>query len=207
MKAIVLAAGLLTAAAVPTLALAQPDPACLRSNQNTNTEGTLLGAAGGALAGSAIAGKHDRGIGAVLGGLGGAVIGNRLANTHNDPCPEGYYRDPNYRAGYAPQAYAPQPAYGQPVGYGYGQEFWRGAPESTWERVQWLQQRIERSRADGSLSRGEAYRAQRELDRTRGYIRNARQRYGDLRPEDRDYVQARLDYISQRIHWARRTGY
>lgn len=212
MKVALFAAGLLAATTVPGVASAQVDPSCVRSNQNSNTTGTVLGAAGGALAGSALAGKHSRGLGAVLGGVGGAVIGNRLANSRNDACPDGYYRDPNYRPGYAPQSeYRPQPAYGaaqpayeqQPVGYGYGRAFWQGAPQGAWERVQWLEQRIQRGRGDGSLNRQEARNAERELNRTRAYVRHARQRYGDLRPQDVNYVQARLDYVSQRIRWAR----
>lgn len=91
-------------------------------------------------------------------------------------------------------------------GYGFGREFYRGAPESPWERMQWLQQRIERGRADGSLNPREAMRAQREVERTREYIRTNRQRYGQLRQVDRDYVQQRLDYISQRIRWSRHNG-
>ena len=86
---------------------------------------------------------------------------------------------------------------------GGGGEFWRGAPRGPWERVQWLQQRIERGQQDGSLNPREAFRAKRELVKTREYARNARQRYGQLRPEDRDYIQQRLDYVSQTIRWAR----
>lgn len=91
-------------------------------------------------------------------------------------------------------------------GYGYGRDFYRGAPQSPWERMQWLQQRIERGRADGSLNPREAARAQMEVNRTREYIRTNRQRYGELRQVDRDYVQQRLDYISQRIRWSRHNG-
>lgn len=101
------------------------------------------------------------------------------------------------------------PGYGDRTGggYGYGRDFYRGAPQAPWERMQWLQQRIERGRADGSLNPREAMRAQREVERTREYIRTNRQRYGELRQVDRDYVQQRLDYISQRIRWARHNGH
>lgn len=88
-------------------------------------------------------------------------------------------------------------------GYRAGRDFWRGAPTSSWERMQWMQQRIERGRADGSLNPREAKRAQRELDRTRRYIQDARRRFGELRPQDRAYVDQRLDYVRNLIRWER----
>jgi outer membrane lipoprotein SlyB len=45
------------------------------------TGGTIIGGVGGAVAGSAIAGRGDRGVGALLGGLGGALIGNAIASS------------------------------------------------------------------------------------------------------------------------------
>ena len=71
MKLSLLSVGILAAVALPGLAAAQDYAGCVRSNQNSNTEGTLLGSPGGALAGSALAGRHDRGLGAVLGAVGG----------------------------------------------------------------------------------------------------------------------------------------
>lgn len=88
-------------------------------------------------------------------------------------------------------------------GYGYGGDFYRGAPQTSWERMQWLEQRIERSEARGAVNPREAMRARRELNRTRSYIQNARARYGQLRPQDRTYVDARLDYVRNLIHWQR----
>jgi outer membrane lipoprotein SlyB len=46
------------------------------------TGGTIIGGVGGAVAGSAIAGRGDRGVGALLGGLGGALIGNAVASSN-----------------------------------------------------------------------------------------------------------------------------
>ena len=43
--------------------------------------GTIIGGVGGAVAGSAIAGRGDRGVGALLGGIGGALIGNAIASS------------------------------------------------------------------------------------------------------------------------------
>ncbi len=45
------------------------------------TGGTIIGGVGGAVAGSALAGRGDRGVGALLGGLGGALIGNAIASS------------------------------------------------------------------------------------------------------------------------------
>jgi hypothetical protein len=123
-------AGLAAILAVPTVAAAQPaDPGCVRSNNQTSATGTVLGALGGALIGSAIAGRHDRGVGVVGGAVAGGVAGNVLAGQHNDPCPP---YDPNAQAGYAP----PPPGYAgdgynggppppPPPGYGDG---YNGAP-------------------------------------------------------------------------------
>jgi len=46
-----------------------------RSNQGTDT---AIGAGVGAVAGTAIAGRHDKLLGAVVGGVTGAVIGNEV---------------------------------------------------------------------------------------------------------------------------------
>jgi outer membrane lipoprotein SlyB len=44
------------------------------------TGGTILGGVGGAVLGSAVAGRGDRGVGALLGGIGGALLGNAVAS-------------------------------------------------------------------------------------------------------------------------------
>ena len=49
------------------------------------TAGTVIGGVGGAVAGSAIAGRGDRGVGALLGGIGGALIGNAVASSDRHP--------------------------------------------------------------------------------------------------------------------------
>jgi outer membrane lipoprotein SlyB len=43
--------------------------------------GTIVGGVGGAVVGSAVAGRHDRGTGAVLGAIGGALLGNAIASS------------------------------------------------------------------------------------------------------------------------------
>jgi hypothetical protein len=70
--------------------------------------------------------------------------------------------------------------------------FWQGAPEGLQQRIDWLQQRIERGRADGSLTRQEARRAQLELN--------------DLRRQA-DILDQRLDNLSRTIRWSRNNGY
>jgi hypothetical protein len=71
-------------------------------------------------------------------------------------------------------------------------------------REAWLQQRIDRGVADGSLTRPEARRVQRQLVRIRMEERRMRRMDGGgLRPADRDRLQARLDNVSDHIRWAR----
>jgi hypothetical protein len=97
-----------------------------------------------------------------------------------------------------------QPAPVPPPGWDAG-AFWRGAPDSPRQRIQFLQDRINRGIGDGSLDRREAMSANRELDRIRQMDR--RMHYdngGRLNPRDRAVIQGRLDDLSRRIRWARR---
>jgi len=205
-----LIAGLVAAVAVPSLAMAQPDPSCVRSNNQTSATGTALGAIGGALIGSAIAGRHNRGVGVVGGALAGGVAGNVLAGQHNDPCPDGYYRP----------APPPQPAYGPgydqgpgPGGPGYGPpppqgSFWYNAPRGIHDRIDFLQQRINRGASYSRLSPREVRHANRDLNDIRRQESDLRARDGGhLNPPDRDYLQQRLDTLSQQLHWDSRSGY
>ena len=73
-----------------------------------------------------------------------------------------------------------------------GNGFWQGAPDGLQQRIAWLQDRINRGVADGSLTRGEARRAQAELDALR---------------RDADVLADRLDDLSQDIRWSRNNGY
>jgi hypothetical protein len=70
--------------------------------------------------------------------------------------------------------------------------FWQGAPEGLQQRIAWLQQRIERGVADGSLTRAEARRAQVELNNLR---------------RQADMLDQRLDNLSRTIRWSRNNGY
>ena len=71
-------------------------------------------------------------------------------------------------------------------------------------RMDWIQQRISRGRADGSLDRREAWRAQRSLDSIKSDARRMRMRHhGWLSGSDRDALQTRLDRLNDRLHWLR----
>lgn len=86
--------------------------------------------------------------------------------------------------------------------------FWRGAPESPRERMNFLQARIDRGAADGSLDRREARNAQRDLNNVRAWARSLHWYDGGrLSPRDRDALQARLDQLSSRLHWMRHNGW
>lgn len=69
---------------------------------------------------------------------------------------------------------------------------WRGAPDGIQQRIDWLQERINRGRQDGSLSRMEAQRAERELN---------------LIDRDAATLDRRLDDVSRNIRWARSDSY
>jgi hypothetical protein len=85
--------------------------------------------------------------------------------------------------------------------------FWRGAPASAWDRIQFLQQRIDRGRADGSLRPAEAMRVQRELRSIRIQFHRMVGRDGRLGPREDARLQARLDDLSRRIRWLRHNGW
>ncbi len=195
-------AGLLAAVAAPSLALAQPDPGCVRSNNGTTGTGVALGAIGGALIGNALGGRHSRGTDTALGAVAGGVAGGALANQHNDPCPEGYYRQPPPPPAYGPGYGPPPPAYGP------GGGFWYGAPQGIRERIDFIQSRINRAASDGRISGRDARAANRDLNDIRRQDHDLRYRDGGhLNPPDHDYLQQRLDALSQRLHWDARWGY
>ena len=181
-----------------------------------------LGAGAGALLGSVLAGRHSRGEGAVLGAVGGGVAGNVISGQRNDPCPPGYYypQQPGYGApppngygqagygsgygqpGYAQSGYG-RPGYGPPPG---GGGFWQGAPTDVRQRIDFLQQRIDRMSADGRITPDAAQRAYSRLRQVRHYAHTNYQRYGQLNPDQQSYIQAQLDYVSRSLHWEARYG-
>ncbi|MEO6217986.1 MAG: glycine zipper 2TM domain-containing protein [Sphingomonas sp.] len=80
-------------------------------------------------------------------------------------------------------------------------DFWRGAPDAPLQRVNFLQQRINRSIADRSLDRREARRVQYQLNSIRQDASGRR-----MTPQRRDMLNQRLDQLAQQIRWARNDG-
>ena len=82
--------------------------------------------------------------------------------------------------------------------------FWRDAPATAWERIEFLQHRIDTGRSDGSLNRREGVRAQADLRQIREVAAQMRERDGgSLNATDESYVQGRLDNLSRQIRWDR----
>jgi hypothetical protein len=220
MRKLIILGSLIAAAAAPTVASAQAR--CVNPQTNATT-GVLVGAAGGAAVGSALAGRGSRGEGAILGAVGGALLGGAVGSSQTR-CPDGYYRydersrqyyDNDGRV-YAPggPGYGPGPAAYRDQGPGYGPGpgpgpgpgggFWQGAPGGIHERIDFLQQRIDRNVARGTVSRREADVAYRDLADIRREEARLRERDGGrLNPTDREYLQGRLDRAQQTLHWDR----
>jgi hypothetical protein len=107
------------------------------------------------------------------------------------------YGTPAYGGqGYASQGYDRQ---------GYGNDFWNGAPSDTWQRIDFLQQRIQRGMSDGSLSPQEARRAQMQLRQIRRDAMRMR-RGGSMSASGSAMLQRRLDNLSRNLRWARHNG-
>lgn len=89
-----------------------------------------------------------------------------------------------------------------------GNAFWHGAPDNPNERIQFLQDRVNRGQADGSLNPYEARRVNGELNGLRRWIQRMHwQDQGRLTPDQRGRVQGKLDQISRQIRWARHNGW
>jgi len=78
--------------------------------------------------------------------------------------------------------------------------FWRGAPADPRDRIPFLQRRIDRGVADGSLNRREARDLQRQLNDIRREAANMGRRLND---READRLQARMDNLAQKIRWSR----
>lgn len=100
------------------------------------------------------------------------------------------------------------PVHAQPrAGWDAG-SFWEGAPPGVWERIGFLQERIDRGVQHHKLNRVEAERARNELGRIREMTGNMRSRDGgQLTDTDRTYLQDRLDHLSSDIHWMAHNGW
>lgn len=99
MRTIAMIAGLAIAvAAVPAASQA----ACQK-----RTNGTVIGALGGALLGSAVAGRGDRTEGALIGGAAGGLVGNQVSKCRSKSYASSRARARNYeRADYDRPRYA-----------------------------------------------------------------------------------------------------
>jgi len=80
-------------------------------------------------------------------------------------------------------------------------------PDTTWNldrRENWLQERIARGRADGSLDGREARSAELQLQRIREQQSDlVIQDGGALSPADLGMLEGRLDALNDRLHWLR----
>ena len=84
-----------------------------------------------------------------------------------------------------------------------GSDFWRGAPSGTWERINFLQRRIDRGVRDGSLDRREARRANAELRNIRQDAQQMRRYRGGYGSGQEAALRARLDDLSRNLRWMR----
>lgn len=82
-----------------------------------------------------------------------------------------------------------------------GDTFWRDAPRDVGQRITYMQRRIDRGIQDGSLTRKEGQRLQRDLNQIR---RDARRGRGGSQREAR--IQGRLDDLGRSIRWERQDG-
>ena len=86
MRSIIIAAALLSATALPSLAMAQQS---CEEHRNNRVIGTVAGAGIGGVLGNVIAGGGDKTLGTILGAVGGGVIGNQVSRG-NGNCANAY---------------------------------------------------------------------------------------------------------------------
>jgi uncharacterized protein YcfJ len=209
MRKNILLAGLAAAALIPSLAMAQVT--CEQRSAN-RTAGTVLGAIGGALVGNAVSSGGGKTGGTIIGGVAGAAIGNNLAKGPRD-CQHayGYYDNDNrwhdngvdrsVAYGYYDRSGAWVD--GQPNVSGYSADAAYTSHVNTLDvddRINRIEDRIQRGRRDGSLSRREANNAQNALNDIRREEQD-RRRDGRLGDRDMASLQARLDRLAAQIHY------
>ncbi len=74
-------------------------------------------------------------------------------------------------------------------------------------RESWMQERIDRARTDGSLSRREAYRLQTSLNQIKTLqARMVRRGHGRLLDSDRANLEMRLDHLRDGMRWLRQNS-
>jgi len=211
MRKHILAAGIAAVALIPSLAMAQVT--CEQRSANRTT-GTVLGAIGGALLGNAVSSHGGKTGGTIIGGVAGAAVGSNLAKGPHD-CVHayGYYdsdgrwhdngSDRSVAYGY----YDRNGAWvdGAPTVSGYSYNASATGRINTMDvdtRISRIQDRIDRSRDNRTLSYREARDAERTLNDIR---REERYRRGDgfLSSRDEALLQQRLDRLSAQIHYDR----
>jgi len=95
----------------------------------------------------------------------------------------------------------------RPAGLEFGRLLARCA-RWPWERIQFLQDRINRGISDGSLNRGEGMRAQQQLNNIKRQAWQMRRRGGgQLNARDNAWLQRELDNLSRRLRWLRHNGW
>ena len=129
---------------------------------------------------------------------------DRNGNWVNGAPPGAWDNNGRWNTAYnSPGGYNTQTSYGSPGGYQWRSE-WRDAPQDIRTRTDWLEQRIVRSRNNGSLSRREAQRA---MDTLQDIRRDERRAYRDdnrLSNREQYALMARLDDLNSQIRWDRR---
>jgi uncharacterized protein YcfJ len=211
MRKNLLLVGLAAAALIPSMAMAQET--CEQRSAN-RTAGTVLGAIGGALVGNAVSKHGGKTGGTIIGGVAGAAVGSNLAKGPRD-CQhaygyydnEGRWHDNGVDRSVAYGYYDRNGVWidGQPNVSGYSADASYTSHVYSRDidsRIDRIENRIEDARRDGSLSRREAKSAQNTLNDIR---RDEQYRRQDGRMSDRDLasLQARLDRLSDQIHFDR----
>jgi hypothetical protein len=76
------------------------------------------------------------------------------------------------------------------------------------EREHWLDDRLDKARADGSIERSEFERVHRELSSVRREEDRMRDHHdGQLTDEETTRLEARLDDVASQIHWLHEHGF
>lgn len=204
------------ALALPSLANAQTT--CHREKDTNRVVGTVVGAAAGALLGSAIAGHHNSTAGAVVGGVGGGLAGNAIggSSVHCDRYDNGYYDNRgewHYANGYrdrygrwargAPGAgyydhYGRWVAVAPSAGYA-GADVSYGGGYSLRDRENRIERRIRSAENAGVLSSYDADRAYRSLNYIRSRQASLADDHGGLTAADRSDIAGRLDQLNDRL--------
>jgi hypothetical protein len=102
-----------------------------------------------------------------------------------------------------------QSGWGPPDGWSHDQ-IWRGAPNDPYQRIAFLQERVDRAVRNGVLSPGEARRADYKLDEMRRGADNQRRlHHGQLPVGTVRFINQQLDRVSRQLHWRQRmaSGY